>query len=286
MDEFPKLKAVGVPKKTIAPIDVSLLSNSDRTALRMGVYYNENIIEFEPVLSEKESISIIITAYQTQNFIEECLNSIENQTYFINNDNYEVLLGIDACRDVLNKVLEIRYKYRNLRVFMMGKNKGTYVTTNTLLKLVKYDNILRFDSDDIMIPQMINEIMVFSKKYDVIRMKCRDFIGEKDNRVKKYVRFAAGTVFYKRNVINMVGGYQPWICAADSEILERIKKCSEIGFLDKVLFSRRVHNNSLSQKEETKLNSKIRNSYHKKINEIKRSNVVYIKKISGRYFEI
>jgi len=34
MDEFPKLKAVGIPKKVVTPMDVSLLSGKDRTALR------------------------------------------------------------------------------------------------------------------------------------------------------------------------------------------------------------------------------------------------------------
>ena len=42
--------------------------------------------------------------------------------------------------ELINKVKEIMHKYRNLRVFMMDSNMGTYVTSNTLLDLIQYEN--------------------------------------------------------------------------------------------------------------------------------------------------
>lgn len=62
--------------------------------------------------------SIIIAAYRTKDFIQECLEAIENQTYFKNNDNYEILLGIDGCIETLEKVQQIKNKIRNIKVFL------------------------------------------------------------------------------------------------------------------------------------------------------------------------
>lgn len=231
---------------------------------------NKNINITKRLFINKKPISIVITAHQSQHFIEECLDSIENQTYFSNNYNYEILLGIDACKDTLNKVIKIREKYRNLYVYMMKDNKGTYVTTNTLLDLVKYDNILRFDSDDIMMPDMISEIMKYIDNYDFIRFGFNDFTDNINNVRNMYMR-AMGSVFYKKNVIDKAGGYRDWWCSADYDFFTRIKNQIKIKDINQPLFYRRVHSNSLSERDETGLNSSLRREYNKRVKEYIRS---------------
>ncbi len=42
----------------------------------------------------KEGVSIILTAWKTQDYIEECLDSINKQQFFNKEKtNYEILLG-------------------------------------------------------------------------------------------------------------------------------------------------------------------------------------------------
>ena len=108
---------------------------------------------------QNEGVSIIITAYHTEKFIEECLDSIASQTWFKNHDSWEIILGIDHCETTLEKVKEIMPKYRNLRVFYNTENVGTYITSNTLINKAKYARILRFDSDDIMKDDMVENMM-------------------------------------------------------------------------------------------------------------------------------
>ena len=133
----------------------------------------------------KKPVSIIVTAWQTSQFIEDCLDSIESQTYFASNDNFEVLVGIDGCVQTLKKVEEIAHKYRNLKVFMMESHVGTYVTSNTLLNLTSKDHIIRFDSDDIMLPEMVEEIMAQTDNYDFIQYGFKTFTG---NRSQSFER--------------------------------------------------------------------------------------------------
>ena len=181
-----------------------------------GYDLQESLNHYLGPISDKPPISIIITAYQSQKYIEECLDSIENQTYFKNNNNFEVLVGVDACRSTLNKLFEIRHKYRNLRIFMMKENKGTYVTTNTLLDLIKYDNIIRFDSDDVMLPHMVNEIMQYYRNNDIIKFSYYKYKNQSQRipEAGKSTRLSEGAIFYKKRVIELTGGYRNWICAA------------------------------------------------------------------------
>jgi len=252
--------------------------------IKRNIQTDAVVNEISPI--EIQPISIIITAYQTENFIEECLDSIENQTCFINNNDFEILVGVDACQNTLDKLLNIHHKYRNLRIFMMKSNMGTYITTNTLLNLVKYDNVLRFDSDDIMLPELIKEIMKNINKFDVMRIKCNDFIVVNNRReTTEHYRYAAGIIFYKKNILNIIGGYKPWSCAADSELIERINKITKIGYLKNQLFSRRVHANSLSQKTETNLASKIRKDYHDIIIQTRTNNSIYVEKKINKFIE-
>lgn len=245
-----------------------------------------NLVDIQPIIEKKEPISIIITAYQTQDYIEECLDSIENQTYFINNDNFEILIGVDNCQDTLNKLTQICHKYRNLRIFMMHSNKGTYVTSNTLLNLVKFENIIRFDSDDIMKIEMINEIMLYSNNFDIIQFQFSEFNNDINiyNDSFKYV--AAGAIFFKKSTMKLAGGYRNWKCAADSEFIKRISNRVKIYQLKKRLFYRRNHSNNLTNKIETGAKSDLRKEYVKLIKTYGVTENIKINKEINDYNEI
>jgi hypothetical protein len=149
---------------------------------------------------------------------------------------------------------------------MMNENKGTYITSNTLLSISKYDNILRFDSDDIMVGNMVETLINNSNDCDVISMKYCNFYNN-DKKTHNSSAFTQGVLFYKRKVLNKIIGYRPWLCAADAEFLLRIKKNNfKIKKLDKFLFNRRTHNKSLTKNEKTSWGSELRKSYIKEIN--------------------
>ena len=70
-----------------------------------------------------DGVSIIISAYKASEFIEECLDSILGQSTSI---RYEVILGVDGCKDTLDKIKSILYKYRslNIKLYYSKKNVG------------------------------------------------------------------------------------------------------------------------------------------------------------------
>lgn len=225
----------------------------------------DNIVVFKENI-KKENISIIITAYKSQNFIEECLDSIINQSYFINNNNFEILVGVDGCAETYNKLNEIKHKYRNLNIYMMAENKGTYVTTNTLIDLTKFENILRFDSDDIMKPELVKEVFKHKKDNDLLMLGSVDL---KDDKIGNEFLITPGIIFFKKSVMNIAGGYRPWLCAADSELISRLKDKIKISKINVALFYRRIHKNSLTSKPETGYGSTLRKEYIKQMNSYK-----------------
>lgn len=199
-----------------------------------------------------EGISILITAYNTKKYIKECLDSVNNQSWFKVNKNYEILLGIDNCQDTLNYVIKIANRYRNLRIFMMDKNVGTYITTNTLISISKYDYIMRFDSDDIMHKDMVLDSIKNLTKYDIVRYSHKKFINNNIKLKKGKTLKSCGQICFKRYVLDKLGGYYPVVCAADRDFIGRAKISGfNIKIIKRELFYRRKHRNSLTGSTDT-----------------------------------
>lgn len=200
-------------------------------------------------------VSICLSAYKTSEYIEECLDSINNQTWFNKNKNYEILLGIDSCQETLNKVQQIKYKYNNLRIFMMDSNVGTYIVANTIMSLAKYNILIRFDTDDIMRPDMVEKIVNNFYDCEIITYNYQNF-GDQNNS-----GWACGSHALSKKIFNKYGGYQAWRCAADYDFLVRMNGIVKDKHLN-LTYLRRVHKNSLEFSEETNMKSKIRQEYH------------------------
>lgn len=189
-------------------------------------------------------ISICISAWHTEKYIEECLDSIAAQDWFKANDNWEIIVGIDGCQTTLAKMKGIMYKYKNLRVFMMDKNVGTYITCNTIMKEAAYDWILRFDSDDRMYPNMVSEVMLAVEKEGADMIKYRqDRFSDKDKVVDTDC-FAEGSICIKKSVLLKYGGYMPWRMSGDSELRTRLRKVIKIHNIQKSLYNLRVDNSN------------------------------------------
>jgi len=195
-------------------------------------------------------ISICISAWKSVDYIEECLDSVAAQTWFKNNDNYEILLGIDGCEETLMKVKEIMGKYKNLKVMMMDKNVGTYVTCNTIMKEARYEWLLRFDSDDTMPNDMVAKIFANDlKNVSAVRYENHNF-GENDAR-----GLAWGSHMVKHDIFDKFGGYRDWRISADFDLLYRIEPKSNILKLSSVFYNRRVRLDGLQYSPDTNMKS-------------------------------
>jgi len=230
-----------------------------------------------------KGITIIITAYRAEQFIEETLNSIYAQSYFKDNEEFEILIGVDGCRSTYNKMYALRGSYRNMRVFVFNNNLGTYIVRNSLTSQAKYNNLLFFDSDDVMYPNMIQTVMETNSQY--ITYYYHKWQHDITSNVGKP---NPGSFFINKNLFDYYGGFMPWRCAADAEIHQRMKRCGcNSVVIQEPMYKYRVHTESLSHKRDTGAASEIRKSYWKLRDNFEEFKVAkIIKTTNSDYFEI
>lgn len=96
-----------------------------------------------------KNISVIIPCYNTEKYIDKCLNSILNQTY----KNLEIILIDDVSSDnTWNKINDYSKKHSNIIAIKNKKNSGAAYSRNIALKYAQYDLISFIDSDDYIEP--------------------------------------------------------------------------------------------------------------------------------------
>lgn len=249
-------------------------------------YMNEleninNIINNGSECSKYENgISICVTAYKSVGYIKRTLDSIKFQTYFLENNNWECLIGIDGCEETLEKCKSIMNEYNeHFRFFMMDSNKGTYVTTNTLMKIAKYKYLIRFDSDDVMPTNFIENLNWEIRDNEFIRLRFETL------DIKHWQSNAYGCVLITKDLFERYGGYKPWICAADKELAIRMEQVAKCGFSKKAMYYRTIRNDSLQFSPETCMTSPIRLKYHEYIDTQSVNNLI-IECVTNSYKEI
>ena len=94
--------------------------------------------------NEDYKISIIIPAYNVQEYIKQCLKSIINQTY----RNLEIIVVNDGSKDKTLDVIESVAKDDARVIVINQENQGVSAARNNALKGVDGDFVMFVDSDD------------------------------------------------------------------------------------------------------------------------------------------
>ena len=100
-------------------------------------------------------VSIIIPVFNSENYLDRCINSVLNQTY----DNLDVILVNDGSTDNSLKICK-KYELKDKRVTVINQNNlGVSSARNAGIGIAKGKFIQFVDSDDFIEPEM-TEIMV------------------------------------------------------------------------------------------------------------------------------
>jgi CDP-glycerol glycerophosphotransferase len=97
------------------------------------------------------AISIIVPVYNSEKYLQDCLDSIYNQTY----DNYELILVNDGSNDNSLNILNDNAKKRHNIVVIDQTNHGQGYARNRALDIAKGKYILFIDSDDLIEPSTL-----------------------------------------------------------------------------------------------------------------------------------
>lgn len=113
-------------------------------------------------------ISIIIPAYNIENYIARCLDSLLNQTY----KNLEIIVVDDGSSDSTGKIIDdYESKYNNIKV-IHKKNGGVSAARNSGIEIANGDYIGFVDGDDTVDEEMFEVLIDNAIKYDADISHC------------------------------------------------------------------------------------------------------------------
>lgn len=135
-------------------------------------------IELEP------KVSIIVPVYNMENYLQECLESLVEQTL----DDIEIIIVNDGSTDDSQDIIdEFAYEYSDkIRAFTI-KNSGLGEARNFGLKQAKGKYVGFVDSDDVVSKDMYEKLYKQANKENADLVIC-DYIAFWDNGNKEYVK--------------------------------------------------------------------------------------------------
>ena len=205
-------------------------------------------------------ISVIIPTFDNIEYIDETLDSIYKSG---KNFDYEILIGIDGCNKSLKYLKDKTYP-DNTKIFFFPTNKGPYLIKNTLSTLAKYDNLLFFDSDDIMEENMIGYCLNSLNKHQCVKPRLHNFRivdGKMVNEVGRK-NWGEGVFAIHKKIFDYHNGFEGWLVAADSDFMNRLyKNNTSVDLSQEILLLRRLHDKGLTSRPDTGLRSSLRLKY-------------------------
>ncbi|QTD37559.1 glycosyltransferase [Polaribacter batillariae] len=206
----------------------------------------------------EDLISIIIPVYNTHQYLEACINSVNNQTYA----NVEVIVVDDGSNQkTKNKIQELSTK---IDVLLTQENSGQSTARNLGIENAKGNYIVVLDSDDYFESTFCekalkkikqnNEVKIVTCRANIIfNNKIKDIFIPKGGDLSKMIikNTAMGSCMFKRKDWQYVTGYDEKMRKGfeDWEFYIRLLKNGGYVFvIDEVLFNYRRHTLSTTTK--------------------------------------
>jgi len=118
-------------------------------------------------MKSRPKISVIVPIYNTEKYLEKCLDSIIEQSM----DAIEIICIDDCSPDNSSEIVE-RYQKKDPRISLIRhkENLGLGGARNTAISAAKADYVASVDSDDYMLPNMLERLWEEAEngKFDVV----------------------------------------------------------------------------------------------------------------------
>ena len=212
-------------------------------------------------------VSIIVPIYNVEKFLEECIQSIINQTY----KKIEIILVNDGSTDNSYDIC-LKYQKKDNRIHVINKiNGGLSSARNTGLSKARGEYVVFIDSDDFIDSAMIEILVDLIEKESADIVCCNyDMYDENSQLVKKHKLYSKGIeVFDRKKSIDLLLGERHFKCYACNKIYKKtmfrgvcfpegklyediitqyrlIGKCDKLVFCDRDLYHYRIRKGSIT----------------------------------------
>tara|TARA_Y100000741_G_C18135399_1_gene510874 strand:- start:104 stop:826 length:723 start_codon:yes stop_codon:yes gene_type:complete len=210
-------------------------------------------------------VSIIITSFNYEDFIEESIEScLKQKTQY----EYEIIIVDDGSTDNTRNILK---KYENECNVLLIDNSGVEAASNYAFKFVRSPYFLRLDADDSLKPFLVEKLFnaINGSNYDFVYSNYdnidKDSLKIRSVSLPKFCKneifergdfLATGTLFDSR-LFKKYSGYndQTKNCGLENYefILQAINDGSKGMLIEDNLFNYRIHQSNLSSKKRSSL---------------------------------
>ncbi len=200
-------------------------------------------------------VSVVMSVYNGEPFLTECIDSILQQTY----RDFELIVVNDASTDNTAQILN-DYAKRDNRIKII-RNDSNIGLTKSLIKAIDSssgDYIARIDADDVMLPNRLEhqkseldnntELVLVGSDYENIDLSGRSInkvISSRKQNIKKSLLMknilAHSTVMFRRGVYYKAGMYnKEMYYAQDYDLWLRMSDLGNFKIVPIILTQRRI----------------------------------------------
>jgi glycosyltransferase involved in cell wall biosynthesis len=156
-------------------------------------------------MSENQSLSIIIPAFNEQNVIGQVIRDLLN---FLNSNRLqaEIIVVNDGSKDRTGQILE---QFRDqIKVIHHPYNKGYGAALKTGMRAARHDWILWLDGDGQHIPSEINKLLPYINQYDMIVGQRQSYQGPLIRRPGKKLLQIIANYLTGRKIPDLNSGFR------------------------------------------------------------------------------
>lgn len=218
-------------------------------------------------------VSIIVTCYNHEKYIGECIQSLLSQKY----ENIEVLITDDCSKDESCQIIEnfrekMENRFTKVVLIKNAHNIGAVKSINHMINLSKGNYIKLLDGDDMLFPNAITDLVSFLSQnisYGLVYSNyvmcdiCDRFNTERLSKKKIFVSpsvpdnitqalfendfIVTPTVLIRKRVYDEVGLHDENLSIADWEFWIRVSLRFPIGHLNCTTAAYRIVPDSMSR---------------------------------------
>lgn len=212
-------------------------------------------------------ISVIVPVYNVESYVEECIQSVLNQSY----QNLEIILVDDGSTDKSGEICE-KFTYDKRVTVLHKENGGLSSARNFALEIVKGEYLSFIDSDDYIDKYFIeklynalkiqkdnckismcrftreeNSFMISEKKIKLVSSEetLKNILYQKDDSLYSV---AACNKLYHRSVFEKIDFPESFINEDMFVICEVLSETKYVAVIDYNGYYYRINNNSITQK--------------------------------------
>ena len=209
-------------------------------------------------------ISIIVPVYNVESYLEECLESIKNQTYA----DIEVILvndgSTDGSREICEQYCEKDIRFRLINQENQGqsvaRNRGVKESVGQFIMFVDSDDVINTNVLEVLLPYMktdedIVECRMTRKKEEFFLNKTSTIVFEGNSKEAilnciafKEVKYCAFKKLYRREIVEKIPFLEGYIYEDVFTGINYLKHIRKIVVIDYIGYYYRVRANSTMTK--------------------------------------